>query len=44
VIGQVRIDSVEQDFCRGRVIRTQRPVARDDMLREIITEVAGGKT
>jgi peroxiredoxin/Tfp pilus assembly protein PilF len=39
VIGQVRIDSVEQDFCRGRVIRTQRPVARDDMLREIITDL-----
>jgi tetratricopeptide (TPR) repeat protein len=41
-IGQVRVDAVEQDFCRGRVIRTERPVQRDDMLREIMIDVAGG--
>jgi curli biogenesis system outer membrane secretion channel CsgG len=34
VIGQVEIVQVEADFCRGRVLHTGRPVARDDKLRE----------
>ncbi len=43
VVGQVEIDTVEDDFCRGRVTGAKRPVVRDDMLREIITEMTGGK-
>jgi tetratricopeptide (TPR) repeat protein/peroxiredoxin len=34
VIGQVEIEKVEADFCRGRVLHAGRPVARDDKLRE----------
>jgi hypothetical protein len=34
VIGQVEIEQVEADFCRGRVLHAGRPVARDDKLRE----------
>jgi tetratricopeptide (TPR) repeat protein/peroxiredoxin len=34
VIGQVEIVHVEADFCRGRILHTGRPVARDDKLRE----------
>jgi tetratricopeptide (TPR) repeat protein len=34
VIGQVEIMQVETDFCRGRVLNANRPVARDDKLRE----------
>lgn len=39
VIGQIEIVSVESDFCRGRIMHTTRPIARDDMLRERSTSV-----
>jgi hypothetical protein len=34
---------VEQDFCRGRIIETTRPVKRDDRLREKLTDLTGSK-
>jgi hypothetical protein len=37
VVGQVEIESVDADFCRGRVTQTTRPVKQDDMLREKLT-------
>ncbi len=43
VIGQVEIVKVESDFCQGRIINTTRPIARDDMLREKITEPSRSK-
>jgi tetratricopeptide (TPR) repeat protein len=43
VVGQVEIVTVEQDFCRGRIIETTRPVKRDDRLREKLTDLTGSK-
>jgi tetratricopeptide (TPR) repeat protein/peroxiredoxin len=43
VIGQVEIEHVESDFCRGRVLHADRPVARDDKLRENSTQTGGRK-
>jgi hypothetical protein len=34
---------VESDFCRGRVLHADRPVARDDKLRENSTQTGGRK-
>jgi tetratricopeptide (TPR) repeat protein len=43
VIGQVEIVQVETDYCRGRVLHTGRPVARDDKLREKSSVTDGRK-
>jgi hypothetical protein len=37
----VEIEHVESDFCRGRVLHADRPVARDDKLRERMTSPGG---
>jgi tetratricopeptide (TPR) repeat protein/TolB-like protein len=43
VIGQVEIVHVESDFCRARILHADRPVTRDDKLRENSTETGGRK-
>jgi tetratricopeptide (TPR) repeat protein/peroxiredoxin len=39
VIGQVEVVHVESDFCQGRIINTTRPITRDDMLREKLSDL-----
>jgi tetratricopeptide (TPR) repeat protein len=41
VIGQVEIEHVEADFCRGRILHADRTVSRDDKLRERSVEPSG---
>jgi tetratricopeptide (TPR) repeat protein len=43
VIGQIEIVSVEDEFSRGRIVQTERPIKRDDMLREKLTDLGGEK-